>query len=375
MIVICICLIILLVVFVIHSINASQPNRGQFRFYKRKLLPKTDIIRKAVHLKNPDKIIQDWIDDVDFPDPVINMDFKSYYKNTPCLCEVDQELKEKHDAQVAPIKKFVLLLNKLIILRVYAKNSSVSDKIDHTILKELNTWAKVGAMTKNVSSQGQLDRMNSLINISFIFIRLEDDWDDIPSNMDEIKTIRSWIINMTSDAKQFYKTRSNNIRAWSVLMEVVSSYIQNDKTWLDDAAKAINMLTDNINSDTGIIASELERGTKALQYHAYYADPLVCAMYVLKTIDETNSLIQSKHISKVSRLVRFIMSNPETLGNPPVKQIPIPGKMPWLYLFNQFGYKQSFSDAEMENYKKYMQLVDDYDLISDGKGSLKVLFS
>lgn len=371
-------LIILLLgmVFYYTMLRPLRPSSSRSLNQKRRLLPRTDVIRTAVQTKDPTKVINNWVNDIDFPDPVLDMDMSSYYKDTPCLCEVDPALKEKHDKKVEPIKKFVYLLNKLIIVRLRVRDATTVAKINDTIMKALNEWAKVGAMTRKVTSQGQLDRMNALINIAFVYIRIADDIDDIPSNLDEIKTIERWITNMTKDAKQFYKQRTNNIRAWSTLMEVVSSYIQNDSTWLQDAMETVNMLVDAIDPDTGSVVSELKRGSKALRYHAYYADPLVCAVYVIRELDETKTMITSHHVSRISKLVQFIMSNPTSLGDPTTQQLPLEGKLPWLYLFDRFGFKRSFSTEEQKRYNEYISVMaDDYDLISDGKGSLKALFS
>lgn len=240
--------------------------------------------------------------------PPTNVNINQFYKNTPCLCEKDDQLYAQYQTAMAPITNFK---NQIVNLSnaILWGDATSKDCLSQILLQCVNNKSFLGTMA---TSQSDLERLYFTINYMIVYA----------TNIELVKnaSIESYISQLVSLNSKF-STRTGNIKAWYVLHEFYRYLLLGgpsiDTLYIDQC---------NIINTDGSITSELARGSRSNEYHAYFAIPMVIIAYGLW---KCNSSVYNQ--PKLHALVNYIVNAYKSQQG--TSQQPMSDITPWLKLY------------------------------------------
>lgn len=145
-------------------------------------------------------------------------------------------------------------------------------------LRQLTAWADARPLTGGLQGQqAEYERNWYLAGFALAYLKVK-----IRADSQQQALIERWLHDMangTGEALTRGKIPSNNLTYWAGLA-LASAGLATGKAALLDRAHAILLEGLSSVSPTGMLAQELKRGARALDYHAFAAGPLVLLAYI-----------------------------------------------------------------------------------------------
>lgn len=205
------------------------------------------------------------------PAAVRDLDIPRYYDDAAGT-RVDPQLKAANEAAVAPL---VLFLREVTTQADAAVRSAKPDKREASArcaIGWLETWARGDAWLGRVNQQGEYQRKWDLAGASLAYVKVKT-----YATTEQQRAIEMWLSKVGVASRRFFDApgrKRNNHWYWLGLsLAGVALATSDERAWAEARRIAADAARD-IGGD-GSLPMELERGERALHYHAFALMPLV----------------------------------------------------------------------------------------------------
>ncbi|GAA0535377.1 poly(beta-D-mannuronate) lyase [Rhizomicrobium palustre] len=213
--------------------------------------------------------------------PVHDIIADSYYDDPPVYSHIDPARHAAYEAAVEPIETN---------LGGIAKMASAGDST--CTLQWLQSWAGGGAMLGKIEKeQAHYERKWVLAGLALSYAKVR-----AAANAQTRDKIDNWLQSLADGVKAHsdaYKGVRNNHYYWEGLAVAATGAVTGNKADLDWGRHVFDFAMNEINDD-GTLPREMARGTRALHYHFFSAEPLVMLASILDV-----------HSEKLDKLVAF----------------------------------------------------------------------
>lgn len=239
------------------------------------------------------------------PSPPNSLQFSSVYTNrSNGVSIVDPKAKEKYHAQINDINHYEKTLSHWV--EAFIQNKPVTDSF--CAIDWLEGWAKQDALLEApVNFQGGATRKWFLATIASHYVLLKAHV-NIPKQTQKI--IERWIDALAQEVikeyskKENYTSRRNNHVYWAAWAVMVSGSALNNPTYYDWAVKRAKHGLLEIRTN-GTLPRELERQSRAFNYHVFSAAPLVM---IAETAKQNGDDLYRYNNGALHKLVKLIVS-------------------------------------------------------------------
>lgn len=235
------------------------------------------------------------------PPPVVyNLDANSFYGDAHHSI-IDPALKKKHDDAVKPLEDFIRSIAKMSdkYIQDPVKNLSEGSCANQWIV----SWAKQNAMLGEMkSNQSYSERKWMLAGIGMVYGKTRS-----LIKVEENLIIETWfkkLADLTIAHSDQYKGTRNNHYYWEGLAVGVVGAITKDSKYLSWSKQVFSNAMDKIQKD-GSLVEEMNRGKRAIHYHAFATAPLVVMSSILD--------LQSDKLRELVRFTYQAVLHPETI--------------------------------------------------------------
>lgn len=202
------------------------------------------------------------------PPPVRDLDIPRFYGDAQGS-RIDPVAAAKHKAAVAPLTAF--------LRQVVAETDKAVRKHDATAaacpLSWIAAWAKGEAwLGKMGTKQAEYERKWDLGGVALAYLKLKP-----YASPAQRRTIEPWLIRFADAAAAFQlhpERRRNNHLYWLGLGLAATALAADSPRHWDGARKIMHEAAGHVAGD-GTLPLELERGARAVHYHAFAVTPLI----------------------------------------------------------------------------------------------------
>jgi poly(beta-D-mannuronate) lyase len=209
------------------------------------------------------------------PPAIVTVPGNRFYSDSQSSV-IDEALYKQNEEARKPLRKY---LDEIIKMTEAAAQGDRDASL--AVNKWLLKWAEGESLTKVESPQGGFERkwLLSGILISYLGNKPYSEWE-------HREKIVSWLSRlthlMTQDYLGYEKTsQRNNHVYWAGLVAIEMSLINNNKELLNWGLEKIRYGLSEVDAN-GFLPLELERKSRALQYHRVSLEALLMAAYLLK---------------------------------------------------------------------------------------------
>jgi poly(beta-D-mannuronate) lyase len=238
----------------------------------------------------------------------------SYYDDPPVYSHIDPVRHAAYEAAVKPLEFY---------LQNIAKMASTGDK--ECTLRWLIAWAEGDAMLGKIEKeQAHYERKWLLAGLALSYAKVRDTaTDDQRASIDAWLKALAYGVRSHSDA---YKGTRNNHYYWEGLAVGATGAVTGDAKDLEWARGVFRAAEADIAND-GTLPLEMKRGSRALHYHLFAAEPLVMLESLL-----------DEHSAKLEKLAKFCIAGSVDLAmvakRAGVAQIELSnGSMDWVTIY------------------------------------------
>lgn len=242
------------------------------------------------------------------PKPIKNLELLPIYVRNPdgtLTTTRDTVNISKNTTILEPVTDYKTLMGTLV--KKMITDQDETKEIATCIQTALLTWANAGAVTGKMTNEGEtqgfIEQMFLLINISFAYLKIKP-------ILTPNTVIEKWIDAIDKSVWNNFKDRSNNLKSWAILAHLLAAIATNDSTAYSESVTEFIEQVNFIDSE-GYIPSELTRKDRASAYTVYFADPLIIIQYILKYIN--NSTYEQNKLHNLINTVVSIKREPQYL--------------------------------------------------------------
>lgn len=205
------------------------------------------------------------------PAAVHDVDIPRYYDDAAGT-HIDPQLKAANQAAVAPL---VLFLGEVTSKADAALRAAKPDKREVSAkcaLGWLEAWARGDAWLGRVNQQGEYQRKWDLAGASLAYVKVKP-----YATQEQQRVIETWLWKVSGAARRFFdepRRKRNNHWYWLGLSLAGVALAANDERAWAEARRIAEDAARDIAAD-GSLPMELERGERALHYHAFALMPLI----------------------------------------------------------------------------------------------------
>jgi poly(beta-D-mannuronate) lyase len=208
------------------------------------------------------------------PPAVVDIDANSYYSDSHHSI-IDPVRKARNEAAVKPVNDYLDAVAHLA--NAWQQRHDEADA--RCALDWLSAWAAQGAMLgKMTTEQSNYTRKWTLAGLALSYARVQP-----AASKDQRKHIEDWLLALadaTMRHSDAHKGVRNNHYYWEGLAVTATGAVTRDARCLDWGRKVFDHAMGQIHAD-GSLPYELERASRALNYHLYAAAPLVMMASIL----------------------------------------------------------------------------------------------
>lgn len=202
------------------------------------------------------------------PAPVVDLNLPRFYADDEGS-KVDPELAKEHKLAVEPLNTF--------LRQVVADADKAARRSDPQIaacpLMWLDVWARGNAFLGSMATkQGEYERKWDLGGIALAYLKLRPH-----ANAAQRQSIERWLERFAEKAKAFQldpARKRNNHLYWLGLGLAATAMATDNGTYWEEARRIMQEAAGHISAN-GSLPLELQRGSRALHYHAFAVTPLV----------------------------------------------------------------------------------------------------
>jgi poly(beta-D-mannuronate) lyase len=216
------------------------------------------------------------------PAPVVDLAVQSRYVKDGKSETIDESAEAAYQERLAPIQGFANDVSK--IADVYATAAAPVPDAAQSACRWLDAWAKAGALQNAQTDQAHAVIAWEVATIANAWWRVRDD-ETIEVGAKE--SIDRWLAGLAASTRAHFaegqdkRSRNNNHFYWAGWSNLCVAFAVQDAASLAFARRAYAHACKRI-SPAGILPLELERGSRALQYHNFALAPLVLTGHVLQ---------------------------------------------------------------------------------------------
>lgn len=206
------------------------------------------------------------------PPPVVrDVEIPRYYDDAAGT-HIDPKQKAANEAAVAPLVAFLREVTSLSDAAVRAAKADRREASARCALAWLEAWARGQAWLGRVDQQGEYQRKWDLAGASLAYVKVKRH-----ATREQQELIEAWLTNVGVRARAFFDNpnrKRNNHWYWLGLsLAGVALATGDERAWTEARRIAADAARD-IRAD-GTLQMELDRGERALHYHAFALMPLV----------------------------------------------------------------------------------------------------
>jgi poly(beta-D-mannuronate) lyase len=205
------------------------------------------------------------------PAVVRDVDVPRFYDDA-AGSRVDARLKAAHEAAAAPLVAFLRHVSGKADAALRAGKSDRQQAAAACALAWLEAWARGDAWLGRVNRQGEYQRKWDLAGASLAYLKVKPF-----ATAEQRHVIEAWLARVARAARAFFDDpgrRRNNHWYWLGLALAGTALAKGDAALWAEARRIATDAARDIRAD-GTLPMEMERGARALHYHAFSAMPLV----------------------------------------------------------------------------------------------------
>jgi poly(beta-D-mannuronate) lyase len=207
-----------------------------------------------------------------------------YYDDPPVNSHIDLAKHAAYEAAVKPLEDY---------LGSVARMASSGDKA--CTLRWLVTWAEGDAMLGKIAKeQAHYERKWVLSGLALSYAKVRDG-----ASRDQKAAIDNWLLALADGVRRHsdaYKGTRNNHYYWEGLAVAATGAVTGNAKDLEWGRKVFHDAENDI-ADDGTLPLEMKRGSRALHYHLFAAEPLVMLESIL-----------DEHSAKLGKLIAFCIA-------------------------------------------------------------------
>ena len=248
-----------------------------------------------------------------YPKPIKNLILPSYYKSDDeTKSQVNSKKYEQHQEMRAPLRNFENTLLKMTN-RYVASNPARID-IAKCAQNWLYSWAKKDALLGKTNKTGEHLQKWTLSVVANAYYQIKND-NSLSTHKN--KKIEKWLKKYAYSVKETYSqntqlnSRQNNHLYWAAWAVGFTGALLEDKSLFDwgvsKALYGVYQIQPN-----GVLPLELDRGSRAVNYHVFAAHPLVMMAELARINDAVNLYAENnKALEKLVNLSVQGVFNPK----------------------------------------------------------------
>lgn len=241
------------------------------------------------------------------PASIRDLDVPRFYGDTKGTV-VDPVLQRAHDAAVKPLTDFVRSVTQASDKAVTRSSPKAQRAAASCALASLVAWARADALLGRMAQpQAEYQRKWDLAGLTLAYLKLKP-----AATIDEQRTIELWLTALADATYAFQSAPGrarNNHWYWTGLGQQAVGLATGNELYIARARAIFDDGVGQITAD-GFLPLELERGPRALFYHAFAAVPLVLMAEMAAMRGDDWYALQN------GALHRFIVKTAQGLGNP-----------------------------------------------------------
>jgi hypothetical protein len=242
------------------------------------------------------------------PKPIKNLELFPIYVRAPdgtLTTTRDTANIAKNTTILEPVVDFKNLMGTLVtkLITDQDETNEIATCIQTALLKWANADAVTGKMINGDETQGFVEQMFFLINISLAYLKIKT---ILTSNT----VIEKWIDTIDKSVWNNFKNRTNNLKSWAILAHLLAAIATNDsKAYTESATEYVEQV--NLIDNDGYVPSELARKDRASPYTVFFTEPLIIIQYILKFVN--NSVYEQTKLHNLINTVIAIKRDPQYL--------------------------------------------------------------
>jgi len=202
------------------------------------------------------------------PPPVRDLDLPRFYGDDEGS-KIDPELARRHKAAVAPLTDFL----RQVVAETDKAARRADEKAARCALDWIAAWAKGEAWLGNMGTkQAEYQRKWDLAGVALAYLKLKRH-----ATPAQRKLIEPWLVHFADTVQTFQlapgRKRNNHLYWLGLGLAATAVVAESPRHW--EAARAIMTEALGHVQRDGTLRLELERGQRALHYHAFALTPLV----------------------------------------------------------------------------------------------------
>lgn len=269
------------------------------------------------------------------PTAVKDLDIPRFYSDA-AGSKVEPGLKIANEAAVAPFVGFVREVTAKADSSLRAAKSEKRQFEGQCALGWLTVWAKGrGWLGSRITQQGEAQRKWDLTGISLAYLKVKQH-----ATQEQRNAIEPWLAEIAGNARGYFDSpdrKRNNHWYWLGLsLGGVGLAAGNERYW-SEARRIMHDAARDIRAD-GSLPMELDRGERALHYHAFAAMPLVVLAEIAATRGEDFYALGNGALHRLVALTLKGFADPTIFDRlSGVKQALVPGSpgSGWLPLYQR----------------------------------------
>ncbi len=241
------------------------------------------------------------------PTPVRDLQIERYYADAEGT-KIDPALKAATDAAVEPLVAFMREVVRNADAAVTSARPDQRAASAHCALDWLSAWAKGDAwLGSRITQQGEYQRKWDLGGAALAYVKVKSF-----ATAEQRRLIEGWLVRVAVAARAFFDNPSrkrNNHWYWLALGLGGVSLATGDERWWSMAREMARDAARDIRPD-GSLPMELERGERALHYHAFAAMPLVVLAEIAAARGEDFYAFDNGALHRLIALTRAGLDDP-----------------------------------------------------------------
>lgn len=178
-------------------------------------------------------------------------------------------------------------------------------------LSWMHDWAAADALSGKANGQGKAVRKWALAAVAFNFLKIAE-----AKSLDagQVRVVRDWVSRcadqVMADHAGIDPLRMNNHHYWAAAAVAASAVASNRQDLLDWAQDIYGRAAAAIDAD-GVLATEMARGSRALEYHNFALAPLVMVAGILQANGKQPLALQDCALCRLVSRVEAGLRDPQ----------------------------------------------------------------
>lgn len=247
------------------------------------------------------------------PSAVTDLSLDPFYeRNDPSQSHIDPQALQAYRSRAQTLVDYLDRANRLS--ETYITTAPRSERSARCLADWLDGWASNGALLRDVTTpQGNATRKWALVGLALDYALLAD----APEiGHDQRSRIQQWLNQIawawTKDPDYGSSVPNNHVN-WAAAALLASAAASQDRTLFERGTSLARRAIAQIGED-GSLPLELERGSKAIDYHIWSLEPLLIAAEIAAANGIDLYAVGGGAVHRLARFTRDAMLDPELVA-------------------------------------------------------------